>query len=184
MDTAVIDLGRVSQQVLEMLQATAANIRQNHIDAGQVASGRTANSIRAEVEVGAASIRGIIWGRAPFTDLEYGRGPGKGPANFYRIILDWMHFKGIHGTPIPYKRKESKNWRPKFSPEDRGDRTLAYFISRKIEEEGTRLFRGEVQRQDIYSSEIEDVIERIGSSMLSIFATEATHIHTKYEDRA
>lgn len=182
MDTAIIDLGRVSQQVLEMLRTSAENIRQNHLNAGQKASGVTANSIRAEVEVGAASIRGIIWGRAPFTDLEEGRGPGKGPANFYRIILDWMHFKGIHGTPIPYKRKESPRWSPKYTPEDRGDRTLAYFISRKIEEEGTRLYRGDIQRQDIYSSEIEDVVDRIGTTMLSIFATTAEHIHTKHDN--
>lgn len=179
MEVSQINLEQLGQSVLSTLKDAADRIRQKHIEAGQKASGKTANSIRAEVNVGPTSIHGVIWGRAPFYDLEEGRGPGAGPKNFYRIILDWMHFKGIHGTPIPYKRAKSDKWQPKYTPEDRGDRTLAYFISRKIVNEGTHLYRHQESRPDIYSSEIVRVTETIENSVISVLGLEIKNINQR-----
>lgn len=178
MEVSEINLEYVSLRVADELRKAADNIRQNHLEAGQKSSGKTANSIRSEVILEPTAIRGIIWGRAPFTDLEQGRAPGPGPSNFYRIILDWMHFKGIKASPIPYKRQPSDKWTPKYSPQDRGDRTLAYFISKKIEEEGTTLYRNG-GRSDIYSKDLDAVSQRISESVLRIFGKEIDNINQR-----
>lgn len=178
MEVSRINLEALAASINDEIQRSVAAIKQRHLDAGQKASGKTLNSIRGEVTVGTTSLRAIIYGRAPFTDLEVGAGPGGRPSNFYRIILDWMHFKGIHGDPIPYKRQQSERWQPKYTPEDRCDRTLAYFISKKIEEEGTRRYRNESERKDIYSTEVASVVSRIEESLLRVFSMEVDHIHT------
>lgn len=182
MDVSMINLEALAAAVSEEIQHTVDAIKQRHLDEGQKASGKTLNSIRGEVTVGDTSIQAIIYGRAPFTDLEVGSGPGKRMPNFYRIILDWMRFKGIKGTPIQYKRRPSDRWKPKYTPEDRGDRTLAYFIAKKIEDEGTRRYRIESERKDIYSTEVENVVLRIEESLMSIFSMEVDNIHLNFKN--
>lgn len=107
----------------------------NHLRAGQKASGKTIASMRIEVD----EQGGILFGRKAFGTLETGRKGGRVPKGFYHIILQWVKDKGIQVE------------HPK---------TFAYFVSRKIAKEGTSLYRSG-GRDDIYSNEIPKTTERI-----------------------
>ena len=139
-----------------MASTTINNIRST----GQWASGKTAASMAVMVS---GSI-GELVGRRAFGTLETGRRGGRVPRNFAAIIYDWMQAKGIHADPMPYKTSRPH----KYTEQERGDRTMAYFISRTIRREGTRLYR-EGGRDDVYSRAIPTTIERINSRLSSIY---------------
>ena len=149
---------------LEKLRRT---IIEHHFVAGQKASGRTAASMRVEV----GDNEGVLFGRKAFDVLETGRKAGKTPSGFHAIILQWMRDKGVKGTPIAYKTDRSH----KYSEQERGDRTLAYFISRKIRNEGTRLFR-DGGRADIYSNAIPETKRRILERIAAVVRVEIQNI--------
>ena len=155
----------ISKVLTEELSRLAERIKENHRRAGQVASGRTLRSITYEVQGNV----GTLWGREPFGTLETGRRAGKTPMFFSTIIRQWIIDKGIHVQPIPYKRKPSKNWQPKYSPEERGLRSMAGAIAHKIRTQGTSLFR-QGGRADIYSNEIPDTIERVTQRISKVFS--------------
>lgn len=155
------DIGKV---LTEELSRLAERIKENHRRAGQVASGRTLRSITYDVQGNV----GTLWGREPFGTLETGRRPGGVPRGFYNIILQWIIDKGNIADPIPYKRKPSKNWQPKYTAQERGNRTMAYFVSRKIPKDGTLLFQ-KGGRADIYSNEIPEAIKRIEQRISKVF---------------
>lgn len=125
--------------ISEELNSLRQKIIDNHLKAGQKASGRTIASLRVEV----SDDGGTLFGRKAFGTLETGRRGGKVPRGFYQIILQWMKDKGINVE------------KPK---------TFAYFVARKIAREGTKLYR-QGGRADIYSNEIpkteESIMERI-----------------------
>lgn len=156
------DIGKV---LTEELSRLAERIKENHRRAGQVASGRTLRSITYEVQGNV----GTLWGREPFGTLETGRRAGKTPMFFSAIIRQWIIDKGIHVQPIPYKRKPSEKWQPKYSPEERGLRSMAGAIAYKIRTQGTSLFR-QGGRADIYSNEIPDTIERVTQRISKVFS--------------
>lgn len=87
---------------------------------GRVASGK---SIR-EYEVQVNDFGGILFGASYVGTLETGRKPGKVPFGFAEIIEDWINDKGIFQN---------------VSIAERG--SIAYFIAKKIAEEGTKLHR-------------------------------------------
>lgn len=150
----------IMREELERLKATiAANISNE----GAYASGRTTRSL----EVTTDEYEATLWGRSPFGTLETGRKPGRVPGNFQSIILQWMRDKGVSGTPIPYKRQPSEKWQPKYTPQQRGDMTLAWFISEKIRKQGTRLYR-QGGRDTIYSQAIKDTLQRIEERIFSM----------------
>lgn len=152
--------GDMPRQILaEELEELRKRIIENHLAAGQKASGRTMQSLR--VEVGDES--GVLWGRNAFGVLETGRKGGKVPKGFHLIIRQWMKDKGIEADPIPYKTDRPH----KYTPEERGARTLAFFIARKIQRQGSRLYRMK-GRNDIYSNEIPKTIDRISERMLKV----------------
>ena len=156
----------------EELQGLRERIIANHIRAGQRASGKTERSLRVEV----TDIQGTLFGRQAFGTLETGRRPGRVPYKFNEIIRQWILDKGIAITDIPYKRKESERWRPKYTPRERGLRAMAGAIAYKIREEGTSLYR-EGGRTDIYSPEVKKCIEIIMNRAFAIFADDVTHIN-------
>lgn len=156
----------------EELDALRRRIIANHIRAGQRASGRTERSLRVEVTYD----RGTLFGRQAFGTLETGRKPGRVPYKFNEKVRQWILDKGIAITEIPYKRKESEKWRPKYTPRERGLRAMAGAIAYKIREEGTRLYR-EGGRADIYSPEVKKCIEIIMNRSFAIFADDVTHIN-------
>ena len=151
----------------EELEALKKKIITQHFDAGQKASGRTAASLRVEV----TEDEGTLYGRSPFDTLETGRKPGKVPQSFQAIIRKWMADKGIEAAPIPYKTDRPH----KYTPQERGNLSLAFLIARKIRREGTRLFRNG-GRNDIYSNVIPAAIEKIQSRIAELLKLEVGNI--------
>lgn len=153
----------LADELEQLRQAIIAN----HLKAGQKASGRTMASLRVEV----TEEQGVLWGRSPFGTLETGRKAGKVPMGFTAVIRQWMKDKGIKGEPIPYKTNRPH----KYTPQERGDMQLSFFIARKIKRQGTSLFR-KGGRSDIYSNEIPAATERIGSKLLELMKAKVESI--------
>lgn len=132
------------------LNSLAERIKQNHRAAGQVASGKTINSINVQASdeyVG-------LYAKSYFGVNETGRKPGNVPKGFYSIILKWIEDKGLQFD------------KPK---------TAAYFISRKIASEGSKLFR-DGGRSDIYSIVVDESKRKIESEIGRQAITELTNI--------
>lgn len=141
----------VKKIVDEELNALRLRIIDNHLKAGQKASGKTIASLRVESDDNG----GTLYGRKAFGTLETGRRGGKVPKGFYRIIYQWMQDKGIQVE------------RPK---------SFAYLVARKIAREGTKLYR-QGGRDDIYSNEIPKTIESIGDKVRGLLMMEVEHIN-------
>lgn len=158
--------------IREELEALKQRIIENHRRAGQVASGRTIQSMKVTMRENG----GMLTGRKAFGTLETGRKAGRTPRNFTDIIKQWIIDKGISVSPIQYKRQASENWQPKYTPQERGLNTMAGAIAHKIRTEGTRLYRNG-GRSDIYSNEIPKTIESIQKRLLSYYTTEVETIN-------
>lgn len=133
------------------LQALRQKIIENHLRAGQKASGKTIASLRIEVDADG----GTLFGRKAFGTLETGRRGGRVPKGFYRIILQWMQDKGIQVE------------KPK---------SFAYLVARKIAREGTQLYK-QGGRADIYSNEIPKTEESILSRIAGLMSVEISSIN-------
>ena len=72
---------------------------------------------------------------------------------------------------MPYKTDRPH----KYTAEERGELSLAFLIARKIEREGTRLFR-KGGRDDIYSNVIPAIRERILMRIVELLRTEVKSI--------
>ena len=159
-DGTVITGTSIAQILTEELGTLKARIINNIRATGQWASGKTAASMAVYVS---GSI-GELVGRRAFGTLETGRRGGRVPRNFAAIIYDWMQAKGVHADPMPYKTSRPH----KYTEQERGDRTMAYFIAKTIRREGTRLYR-QGGRDDVYSREIPATIDRINARLSRIF---------------
>lgn len=165
--------GEAPSRILsEELEELRKRIIANHLRAGQKASGRTMASLRIDV----SDDGGVLWGRKPFDTLETGRKGGKVPKAFTKIIRQWMKDKGVKGSPIPYKTNRPH----KYTPQERGDMTLSFFIARKIKRSGTRLYR-QGGRDDIYSVEIPITVQRIGERLMSLVSHEVESIKINHK---
>lgn len=143
--------------VFRELEALRLRIIDNHIKAGQKASGKTISSLRIQMyEDG-----GALFGRNAFEVLETGRKGGPVPRGFYQIIKDWVKAKNI--------QVDKPN-------------VFAYFVARKIAREGTSLYR-EGSRDDIYSRDIEKTTRNIMEQIFGVFEKDIDHINLhNYED--
>jgi hypothetical protein len=159
-DGTVITGATISQILTEELGTLRSTIINNIRATGQWASGKTADSMAVMVS---GSI-GELVGRRAFGTLETGRRGGRVPMGFTGIIYDWMQAKGVHAQPMPYKTSRPH----KYTEQERGDRTMAYFIAKTIRRDGTRLYR-EGGRDDVYSRVIPTTIERINSRLSGIY---------------
>lgn len=148
------DRSQTKQILSEELESLRKRIIERHIAAGQKASGRTISSLSVTVN----DDEGTLYGRKAFGVLETGRRGGKVPKGFYKIIQQWVKDKGISFSSV------------------RERNTFAYFVSRKIATEGTRLYRSGVT-EDIYSTEIEKTIEAIHKRVFGIFERDIDSIH-------
>lgn len=126
---------------------------------GQNASGRTVDSLHVVMNPEG----GTLYGRNFFGTMETGRRAGKIPYGFSGIILQWMRDKGIHGTPIAYKTNRAH----KYTPQERGDLSMASAIARTIARSGTRLYR-KGGRADVYSDVIPETMERLGNRLMQL----------------
>lgn len=141
----------VLQTVKRYLNEWKEEIIRNHERAGQVASGKTKDSIQVKMREDGGSIVGASY----FYVLEKGRGKSKKSQGgiLKNNIKSWILAKGI--TPSG-----------KVSLDN-----LAYLITRKIHEDGTQLWRSG-GRTDIYSNvitreNIKKMIKEIGVDVMS-----------------
>lgn len=149
------------------LEELKADIIQNHMAAGQVASGRTMKSLKVK----ATEDEGMLVSRPFFSVLETGRKAGKTPRRFYLIIRQWMKDKGIEAPPMPYKTNRPH----KYTPEERGARSMAAAIAETIRKRGTLLHR-KGGRDDIYSREVEKAMKRIKERLSRFVDSKIAHI--------
>lgn len=147
---------KVMELVSSELEALKQKVIENQKSSGQVASGRTIASMKVEV----TEDGGVLWGRSPFGTLETGRKPGKVPAGFWKIIRQWMDDKGIQ-----VQKPDS----------------FAYLVARKIANEGTQLFRNG-GRDDIYSPEVKDTVERVSQGIGILFGSEVEYINLNFNE--
>ena len=145
----------------EELEALKERIIDNHRRAGQVASGKTIQSLTVE----ASETSGVLFGRKAFSTLETGRAAGATPKGFRQIIEQWIINKGIPVEPIPYKRNVKNQL---YSPEQRGLIRLSSAIAHKIQTEGTKLYRSG-GRADIYTPEVKQTVEYIMKRLSNLF---------------
>lgn len=155
----------VTEIVGDELELLKQRIISNIVASGQVASGQTIASLYVEERADGGALK--FHGQMPFGVLETGRKPGRVPYGFRDIIYRWMQDKGVHATPIPYKRSGLH----KYSEQERGDRSLAGAIAHVIAKSGTRLYRNG-GRTDIYSNEIPVTVANIRSKMLAVMNAE------------
>lgn len=134
-----------------ILDKMVAEMRDNLAKTKTNASGRTSASLRVVM----TNTGGEIWGRRYFRGVEQGRAGGNVPRNFTSIIRQWIIDKGLTYQAIPYKRKPSAKWQPKYTPEERGLRQMASAIAHTIEKSGTSLYRSG-GRKDIFTNVIEE----------------------------
>ena len=105
-----------------------------------------------------------LWGNNYIEWAERGRGPGNIPKGFKNKIREWAVTANARGIldikPIPYVRRESENWKPKYTPEERGFNQFYYFYSKKLREEGSYVHR-QGGRTNMYTDAMNETIERI-----------------------
>lgn len=157
----------LNEELLKARDKIIANIQAS----GQVASEQTIRSLVVKI----AENSGSLWGRRAFETLETGRKAGSTPKNFVEIIQQWMQDKGIQATPRPYTRKPSGHWQPKYTPEQRGNISMAGAIAWSIKTKGSSLYRSG-GRSDIFSNVIPDLLEQVGKRISGIAVQEVEHI--------
>lgn len=147
------DIRDIEVMLTEVFEQAKRDIIANHESAGQVASGKTRDSLSVEVVSDTTSATATMYGRKYFAALETGSAPWKKqykhpPRPFVETIAKWMDDKGIDGVS-------------------------AYLVARKIMREGSKLYR-DGGRQDIFTPVMEDIEERIDAELSSIFETITT----------
>jgi len=130
------------------------------------ASGKTKDSFRVDsTDFGVA-----VFVRKYFKGVEIGRGPGGVPKGFNEIIKQWIIDKGVSVKQIPYKRKPSNKWQPKYGVPERSLNMASSAIAHTIKTTGTKLHK-EGGRNDVYSEEIKKTVdlikERLKSEIIS-----------------
>ena len=161
----------IGRSIIYSLVWLKSRIIENHLAANQQASGRTIRSLMIEETQDGARLTG----RSYFGTLETGRKKGKVPQNFNEVIQQWILDKGISIKAIPYKRKESEKWHPKYTPQLRGLMSMSGAIAHKIATEGTSLYRQGGQK-DIFTEPKQEAIKQIRNKLTGIFKIEIQSI--------
>ncbi len=110
-------MATIQTSIENFLTSITEAIVKDQADKGIVSSGSSARSLRIE----ASPEGGKIYGSNYFKYQETGRGPGLAPPIL--AIEDWIRSKGIR-------------------PEKGDVRSFAFAIAKKIEKEGTDIFKG------------------------------------------
>lgn len=142
------DTIEIEEMLREVFEQMRRDIIARHEQAGQVASGRTRDSLRSEIVPGMSSVTATLYGRKYFAALETGSKPWAKqykhpPKPFVETIRQWMYDKGI--TTLD-----------------------AYLVARKIMNEGSSLYRigG---REDIFTPAMNEAEKRIDEQISEIF---------------
>ena len=146
----------IKQTIEYELTSLKQRIIENHIRAGQKASGKTIESMQVVVEQLGDDYVGTLYGRQFFGNLETGNKPWKNqpmrvPRFFHDIIQEWIEAKGL-----------SLN---------------AWAVSYKIIHEGTQLYR-QGGRDDIFSNEIQKTIDSLGKGLIALYDMQITEMIT------
>lgn len=136
------------EMLREVFEQMRRDIIANHERAGQVASGKTRDSLRSEIVPGMSSVTATLYGRKYFAALETGSKPwakqyNHPPKPFVETIRQWMYDKGITGVS-------------------------AYLVARKIINEGSSLYRSG-GREDIFTPAMNEAEKRIDEQISEIF---------------
>ena len=128
------------KDIVDILEKAKVEIQSNLEQKGINASGRTSASFHVETYPNGARL--VMGGEktAPLQTLEVGRPGGNVPKGFTAILEQWSRDKGI-----PFNT-------------DRERRTFAYFLGKRIKEEGTLRNKAHV---DVYSSVVTKAAEQI-----------------------
>lgn len=155
----------------------ALNFVKSGIESNMAHKRRNASmrSVRSLKTVVVNDNKAYLEGLMSYTAMERGRAGGKVPKGFAAIIYDWMVAKGVNARPIPDKG----TGRAKLTPQERGNKHMAYFIAKNIKEHGTRLHRTG-GFDDIFSSNIEIAIDKLGDQLLWFYAES---ISKKFEEK-
>lgn len=163
-----MNVGASVQDILTRhLENVKAKVSSQMQTLGRNASGQSVASLRVEV----SGDTGTLYGSKSFFVMQRGKGPGKGPKGFVEIIKQWIKDKGIAVTPIPTKTGQGK-----YTPEERGLRSIAGAIAYTILKKGTRLHRNNGY-DDIYDTAIEEEIKLMGDEMLEIASLEVMEVN-------
>jgi len=121
--------------VRDLLEKTMQNIKagieRNMTNLRRNASGESVRSLRYTID---GDLHAQLEGNISFLWMERGRKRGKIPIGFHKIILQWIHDKGL-------------------SVSDKRDRDAAWLIAKHIRDNGTKLNR-EGGFDDIYTGVI------------------------------
>lgn len=144
----------IADELQRLAQRISDNIERN----GQRASGKTQASLEVVDDGDAVA----LLGRKAFGVMETGRRGGRVPRNFADILLQWSIDKGI-----PFDS-------------DRERKSFAYLLAKKIQKEGTQLFRDK-GRTDVYSNEIPKTINNIARKLADevVLRIESIKLNTK-----
>lgn len=160
-ETLTRHLGNVKQKVEQAMAAYGRN-----------ASGRSVASLTVSVQ----GDTGTLYGSRSFWVMERGRRPGKVPHGFADIIRQWIIDKGLKVTPIPARRTQGV----KYTPYERGLRSMAGAIAHKIMTEGTRLYRDN-DFNDIYTSAVKEELELMADELLFYTAESLSQANDRLE---
>lgn len=145
LDKNIILIMDITTQVTQLLEQAKDQI-QSAMSANNInASGRTSDSFH--VISGDGHIMLVMGGEgtAPLATLEVGRSEGKVPYGFTDILLEWSKAKGIS------------------FPDERMRKTFAWFLGRRIAEQGTLRHKNHV---DIYSTIVHYTVEQLKSGIV------------------
>jgi hypothetical protein len=142
------DTIEIEEMMREVFEQMRQDIIARHEQAGQVASGRTRDSLRSEIVPGMSSVTATLYGRKYFAALETGSKPWAKqyqhpPKPFVETIAEWMKDKGITGVS-------------------------AYLVARKIMQEGSSLYRSG-GRNDIFTPAMQDAERKIDEQISALF---------------
>jgi hypothetical protein len=142
------DTIEIEEMMREVFEQMRRDIIARHEQAGQVASGRTRDSLRSEIVPGMSSVTATLYGRKYFAALETGTKPWAKqyqhpPKPFVETIAEWMKDKGITSVS-------------------------AYLVARKIMQEGSSLYRSG-GRNDIFTPAMQDAERKIDELISALF---------------
>ena len=155
----------LKQEIVNILLEAKDEIISNIDTEGIRASGKTQKSLKVVEYENGVQLVGGGGDTAPIETLQYGRKAGKVPKGFTEIIVKWMEDKSINVKQVPYKRKPSANWQPKYTVEERSKRIAAASIANHIKNFGTLRYRN--NNLNVYTPVVEKVKEKVGKMILA-----------------
>lgn len=136
--------GDIQAMIIRHVENIRNGISQNMASQGRNATGNSVKSLLVVPDVSA--VGASLTGGPQWASMQYGRGPGKVPANFTEIIKQWVRAKGISLSGAGSEMQKQNRF--------------AFLVTRKIMREGTRLYRNKGYN-DIYDSLIEEEVKKL-----------------------